>query len=789
MMRYPKLFFVLLAALALLACGDNGSEESYIGNARNHMADGNYAAASIELRNALQINNQSIQAHLLLGQVYLETADYRLAAKHQQHAAELANRSEDIATTLSPAQASLGYSDPAAVSRSAPNDPESQLSVVAATKAKLESLRLKGRMSNTGLIAAKQQLYRLLEGEPDNYLAWDLAGDFEQSSGEAELAIAAYSKALQLNDDSFHTLFKRAWIRVQRGEFAQAQTDINAVLVAMPEHPGAHYAQGFIHFRSEHYDKAVASFEVAEEPFPAASLFLGLSHWYQGNTDRSAHYANQFYQQYPDNVAARKLTAFTKAEQKEHDSVVRLLQPVVGTDPDDVTSLDLLADALFKLDKTDDGLELLAKVSHLKPDSAVAQFRLGAGLLHNGDLAAATQHLQAAIKLDSQNQQAGIMLALSLLHRGESETAMQVAQFIRESNPTSSAPYNLIASIQLAGNHSEQAQKAFLSALKIDPGNPRASHGLALMALQAEEFDAAIKFYQGVLDVHENYLPTLIRMSILHGLRQDEVAMTATLRRAITAHPEAYEPRLILARHYIKQKDGDAASVQILALEKHAPDDLRLLSLKGDLAFINRQYEELVRISERIFAAQPNGKTLIALVKARLAADDINGAISRLESWLAGQSGDLNHRIVLANLYLKVGEERKAIEQLEAVVSRDNANVFALNNLAWRLKEQRPRQALQYAEQAMILAPGKSAIMDTLAMVQLENRQIEQAQGSIEQAMQTNPADPGIKYHYAMIAHAAGDSATALETLESLLREKSEFPEKLDAQHLYSTLM
>ena len=62
-------------------------------------------------------------------------------------------------------------------------------------------------------------------------------------------------------------------------------------------------------------------------------------------------------------------------------SAEELMRPVVASQEDDVEALNLLANALLKQDKTDEAIELLEKAASLQPDSAVAQLRLGAGLL------------------------------------------------------------------------------------------------------------------------------------------------------------------------------------------------------------------------------------------------------------------------------------------------------------------------------------------------------------------------------------------------------------------------
>ncbi|MCP4993873.1 MAG: tetratricopeptide repeat protein, partial [Gammaproteobacteria bacterium] len=68
----------------------------------------------------------------------------------------------------------------------------------------------------------------------------------------------------------------------------------------------------------------------------------------------------------------------------DYAKVERVIRPLLDVEKDDPFTLNLLANALMKLGKTHQAIDLLKSVAELDPDSTAAQILLGVGLLHGG---------------------------------------------------------------------------------------------------------------------------------------------------------------------------------------------------------------------------------------------------------------------------------------------------------------------------------------------------------------------------------------------------------------------
>ena len=99
----------LLAALS--ACSGGVSSEEHITRANQFIVNSEYDAAIIELKNALQADNNSGEARWLLGKTYLESGDVLSAEKELQRAFKLGWSHNDVVPALAESLLAQGKSE------------------------------------------------------------------------------------------------------------------------------------------------------------------------------------------------------------------------------------------------------------------------------------------------------------------------------------------------------------------------------------------------------------------------------------------------------------------------------------------------------------------------------------------------------------------------------------------------------------------------------------------------------------------------------------------------------
>ena len=82
-------------------------------------------------------------------------------------------------------------------------------------------------------------------------------------------AIDIFSKAINLDPFWAEAWNKRATVLYMLGEFEKSQNDIDQVLALEQRHFGALAGQGLVNIQLKNYEKAIRSYEQAQEIYPA----------------------------------------------------------------------------------------------------------------------------------------------------------------------------------------------------------------------------------------------------------------------------------------------------------------------------------------------------------------------------------------------------------------------------------------------------------------------------------------------------------------------------------------
>ena len=82
-------------------------------------------------------------------------------------------------------------------------------------------------------------------------------------------AISIFTDAIELDPTWAEAWNKRATVFYMVGEFQKSQNDIDKVLVLEQRHFGALAGQGLVNIKLKNYEKAIKSYEKAQEIYPA----------------------------------------------------------------------------------------------------------------------------------------------------------------------------------------------------------------------------------------------------------------------------------------------------------------------------------------------------------------------------------------------------------------------------------------------------------------------------------------------------------------------------------------
>ena len=182
--------------------------------------------------------------------------------------------------------------------------------------------------------------------------------------------------------------------------------------------------------------------------------------------------------------------------------------------------------------------------------------------------------------------------------------------------------------------------------------------------------------------------------------------------------PNDKAARLSLSRALIAGGQPAEARKAIDDLKKDDSDDVLVSELDGIVARQQGRLLDAIAAFSRALALGDNGNDRRRLAEAQFAADRTDDAEATLKMWLAAHPKDTDTRKALAEHYPRADHLVEASEQFAELVKANPKNATAVNNLAWALwLLGRSREALDYTQQALALAPDSVDALDTLGTI------------------------------------------------------------------------
>ncbi len=800
MKRIYRVIVIVIMGCVLLACGESTTATEYLNNAKRYLADGEPAAATIELKNVLKSDAKNAEARWLLGEIYFDQDDMPSAEKELRHARQLGFAADQVVPLLAQAylrQAKFDELLALPVEGLAADSLATLLSAQGLAKLAEGEADAAGELIERAVVAAPQLAYAqmararllqasgeiaLLRAQLDTIFAIDpayspalsLLGDLELQQKKLEAAEQAYTRAIDTGTSGvtqFADRLKRALVLIALQQYDAAQVDASYLLARAPKHPSSHYVQGLIHFQQKKVAEARAAFDQAlpaKERYPQVLYYLAALHLLEGSREQATAYASEFYGIAPGNIAGRKLLATIRLDEKEYTEVEALIRPVLALGQNDAAAMNLLANALLRQGKTDEAIDLLSEVAELEPDSPMAQMRLGAGMLAGGEQGG-VEHIESALRLNPDNQQGEILLVLNYLRQNELDKALQAAEAYRDRQPETATPYNLLGRVHLAARRENQAREAFLKARELVPGDPFACQSLALFAMQEKQYDVAEGYYQEILEQHQDYLPALIKLAALKQLEGDEKAVIGYLERAMAANPTAYQPRLILARLYLAKGRPEKVAV-VLSGVPEAGENSEVLHVAGLAQLAEEDYHSAQASFEKLLQLKPGaaaGHYLLA--RAHEGAGRHELVEAGLYKAIELAPDYIEPRVALARLSLK----NKDTKTFEAQLTRLE-KLAPQSPVTWQLQIARAKlkgdeqAVLAIYEKAFQRQPGTGTLLG-LAGQKLSRGDAPGARELYQRWIDGNPEDVAVRMALANMHVKAGDTALAIAQYQQVL--------------------
>ena len=595
-----------------------------------------------------------------------------------------------------------------------------------------------------------KKLLKARETSPQNMesLALVHAGALAKR-GEISEALKVCNAAISDSEEALRIRHLRARLLVRKGDYREAVTAYQE-LSEMAETNLYDFELASVQRQLGHIDDARKIYQemlqADSSNVRALAGMVGL-HLSQGQTDKAVALLTQADQDLgSDTVRALLMNLYLREGQT--DKAIDLARALVEEKPDQAPVHMVLAQLLWRSDKTEEARKQFEKARELKPDYMPA-YAGGLIDLQEGRTGQAVELFRKATEQFPGQAAPTLYLAVALQADGKLDKAIEVLE---------------------EGQSQEALRRSgtaawFLAVMRAAKGN--------VGDLRATN----IMFRNRNFGMPEDRERLLQRLGELEDSQAQQAAVLLNLSVALRQHGNT-----------------QAAITVAEKAEKLLPDEPVLVCRRFALLDSQGQHETAVKGYKKLIESNPDFLfARLKLADSYVSHNEVNSAVQVLEEALehaSEQETPLIH-LQLAQLYEKLDQVDRAMASYRIAMKSQRTAAMAYNNLAWLqvTKKNNVDAALPLAKEAVELSGGRSAeIIDTLGWIHHLKGNTEKAIEHLERARKALPQMPTVRYHLGAAYAKAGRTKEAKSELQEALAISQDFPEAQQATTLLNSL-
>ena len=741
--RTVRYFFLLSSFFAIAGCSQGKSEQQMLLDAKSYLNNGDPAAASIELRNTLQKNNENAEAHYLLGNIHLTLGNVAIAEKKFHRAAQ---------TGWDQKQTYLALAHTYVVAKKFQEllDIPFQKTWSADTKADITALRALAAAGLNQAELAKTTLNKASSYKKDAIEVFKTTAIFQLSElhdGDAletlELALVSYPKnsriLLLLAASHVHNkehpaaakIYKEilsiepanlvttsvheariglARLQVAEKKLSQASATLAPLLRSNEKNPEANYLSALISFNKKDFKRAESYTQNLLSILPnhlPSQLLMGRIKYALKELEQASHHISLYLKATPDNLAAQMLQAQIYIDLSQPNRALSILQPILKHNPRNTTALVLQSQLAFLNNDKNKGIKTLEKALKITPDDAVLQKQLVKAYIANDKATIALQKLKTFKALNN-NIPVSQKLAISAyLSTGETNKAIKIAAEMLNANPDDPDTLALNGSLHATNNDLSRAREYFNRARQQQSNLPSAIIGLAQLEEREGNIDQSVALFKKLIESNQTDTLPMLALSQLAGKQNRTDDMLSWLEKARASSSTDLKSRLILANYYLHQSQPNKTETYIKEVLKISPENVAAMTIYGRVLIAQKRYNEALPTLRNLAEKHPDSSVPhLLLGEAFSQLGMMEKAHHHLLTVLKIQPDNAFASIFMAKAAFKAGNYNESIKYAKNLqkapaalftgyllegniwlARKDNNNAYSAYSLAWKQQQ------------------------------------------------------------------------------------------------------
>jgi tetratricopeptide (TPR) repeat protein len=727
--RYLVAFLVtvLIAALGLSGCKNaEASKAEHQQRGEAFLKDKKYQEASIEFRNAIQLDARFAPAHWGLAQSY----------EGLQRWAEMIEELKltiDLDGSHLDARVKLGtyYVGANAIRKS----PE-----LVAEAERLAKEVLQQNANHVGGHVLMADVLFAQDKRPEALAALKRAIEIDPKRVESTLALAKYyiriddkakaeevfRQAIALNEGSALAHAEYGKFLVQMGRPDQAEAEFRRAVEVEPTNRDARFVLASFYLVNKRMDKAEEAYKALAEldkdrpegRSVLADFYSSIGRYddaisiYQEIASKSSDYTRARYRlseimlqrgdmrgaseqvetvlkANPRDMQALLLRARLSLQSNDPAKAIEDLKEVLKQEPNSRAGLYFMAEANLRSGKVEQARVFAGDLAKYYPDYLVAKLmQVQISLASKDPQAAATQATELVERLgkeapsaDTSPQMLTELRAKTMMARGIAQ--LQLGKFkqaredltaARDLAPNSPSSYNNLALAALAENKLDEATALYERALAIDSTDFDALNGLINNVYSRQKrLDLAHARVDQALAARANSPALHYLKAHVYGFEQNAQGAEAELRRALEIDPNYLAAYFDLAALFVNTKQQERAIAEYQKVIERRPDDASTYTLIGMLEDSRKNTDAAIENYKKAIAIDPNSAIAannLAWIYAVHGKGNLDEAVALAQGVVQKHPDVPGFADTLGWVYYKKGLHGPAVEQLQRVVAK-----------------------------------------------------------------------------------------------------------------------
>jgi len=733
------------AAALIVGCGPGNDPAKLVASAKDYIAKNDRAAATIQLKNALQQAPENGEARYLLGRVLLETGDPVSAEKELRRALEYRYAAAAVVPQLAKAMLRLGQAKQvvAEFTTTTLDEPAAQAALqseVGFAQISLGQLKEAGaafaralaaqpgdpraRIGEARLLAidrdlpgAMKAVEEVLAKAPGNADALGLKVELLVARNEREAAKQTLAQLVQADPRNLQARNALVALLIEERSYDKAQAELAAMKQVAPRDLRALYLESLLAFRQGDAAKAktpiLEVLKAAPEHLPSR-LLAGSIELQLGQLGTAEDHLRRVVAAAPQASFPRIVLANVYLRQGQPAKAEETIEPVLKQEGSNPRLLQVAGEiALAKGDLTR-ASDYYERATAIDKDNARLRTRLAQTRFASGEIGQGFKELESASASDPAQYQADVALILAHAARREYDKALAAAATLERKQPDNPLTHDLKGRVYLLKGDRKAARESFEKALALKFDYLPAVRNLAIMDIADKQPDVARKRFDAVVAKVPGSEGALLGLAeILAGTRAPAKEVQAALERAVAANPGSVNARLALITYLGRVKDQKGAMAAAQAARTAIPNEPRILDALGVAQLAAGETNQAMTTFNALVSAQPESPApLLRLARAQVAAKDYDSAIGSLRRAMALRPGQIGLQGDIAAVHLAAGNPREALKEarsLQAARPKEAAG-FALEGELYAQQKKYGEAANAYAEALKRQASGPIAV-------------------------------------------------------------------------------